>query len=74
MNSLYRTPCTPSQCSLYTLDGCAVKCERFVKYQAIKEKIQEEKNSKSQYLDLRYDGIDVVYKRISGKRKRVGIR
>jgi len=72
MNALYRTPCTPSDCSSYTLDGCLVKCERFVKYQALKELMKQDKEIKAQSFEQRAKGVDAVYKSERGNRHRVG--
>ena len=72
MNSLYRTPCTPRDCTSYTLGGCQVKCERFVKYQAIKEVMKAEKEIKAQSFEQRAKGVDSIYKSERGNRHRVG--
>lgn len=62
MNSLYRTPCTPSDCTSYTLD-CPHKltCDRSIKYIALKQEMNRQKAEFQQIYDLKAHGVDCVY-------------
>lgn len=74
MSSLYSTPCKPSECDKYTIDGCKVKCERYAKFQELQHRIRTEKQGLWDAKGIKSAGVDDVFKHAKGNKQRVGQR